>query len=286
MRHVGIGLVKRQVLPARGRGGRAFAGFAARSLALAFVTLQACDRAPADVMIATTTSVEDTGLLEALAAEMREDVPDVRVHMTGVGSGQALALARRGDADLVIVHDPAAESAFVAQGHGDRRRTIMRNDFVVIGPVADPAGVRAATDAADALRRIQGHLFLSRGDSSGTHRKELALWRRAGVEPRGEWYREAGIGQADVIRMAGERGAYALVDRGSFRFLEDGVAAVVLFEDPTQLDNPYSVIVATRAKNPDGARAVADWLAGARARALIDGFGRERYGEPLFQVVP
>lgn len=257
-------------------------------LFLAPLLLAACSSSESGVVtIATTTSVEDTGLLDALIEGMREDLPDVEVRYTGVGSGQALALARRGDADLVIVHDPAAESVFVAEGHGDRRRTIMRNDFVLIGPAADPAAVRSA-DTHDALRRIasSGAEFLSRGDSSGTHRKELALWRGAGVVPDDAWYREAGIGQAELVRMASERGAYALVDRGSFRFLEAGLAVVVLREDPALLDNPYSVIVATRAANAEAARAVGEWLESERARAIIRDHGRARFGEPLFDVVP
>jgi len=258
----------------------------ALTLALSAGFTASCSSEPSDVVVATTTSVEDTGLLDALTAGMRRDLADVNVRFTGVGSGQALALARRGDADVVIVHDPEAETAFVAQGHGDRRRTIMRNDFVVIGPPNDPAGVRSASDALDVMRRLHGHAFLSRGDSSGTHRRELALWRDAGMSPGGAWYREAGIGQADLIRMASEREAYALVDRGSFRALEQSVASVILYQNPTALENPYSVIVATRAKNARGANAVAEWLAGARARAIIDAFGRDRFGEPLFEVVP
>ena len=250
----------------------------------------ACDRSVAradDVILATTTSVEDTGLLEALAVGLREDLPEYRVRMIAVGTGQALEIARRGDADLVLVHDPEAESTFIAQGHGDRRRTIMRNDFVVVGPEADPASVRSSADTRDAFTRIAAtrSLFLSRGDSSGTHRREIALWRNAGLEHEGDWYREAGLGQGDLLRMASERAGYALTDRGTFRFHEARLELAVLHADDPPLDNPYSVIVATRAGNPDGGRAVADWLAGARARAIIDGHGRAQFGAPLFEVV-
>ena len=239
------------------------------------------------VVMATTTSVEDTGLLDALNAGMRADLPDIRVRMVAVGTGQALEIARRGDADLVLVHDPEAESTFVAQGHGDRRRTIMRNDFVVVGPAADPAGVRGTSDTRVALSRIAEtrSLFLSRGDSSGTHRREVALWRQAGVDPAGDWYREAGVGQGDLLRMASEREAYALVDRGTFRFHEATLDLAVLHADDPPLDNPYSVMVATRAANPPGAHAVAEWLAGPRAREIIAAHGVARFGAPLFDVV-
>ena len=163
----------------------------------------------------------------------------------------------------------------------------MRNDFVLIGPPADPARARAAADIIDGLRRIalEEALFLSRGDSSGTHRKELALWRLANVAPEGDWYREAGIGQGDLIRMASERAGYAIVDRGTFRSLERAVDLIVLQERGAPLENPYSVIVATRAPHPDGAAALAAWLSGPRARAIIAAHGARAFGSPLFEPV-
>jgi tungstate transport system substrate-binding protein len=264
---------------------RRVAACAAAALALACSSSETASRD--DVLFVATTTVEDTGLLEALAAGMRRDLPDLRIRIIAVGSGQALALARRGDADLVLVHDPAAESTFVAQGHGDRRRTIMRNDFVLIGPAEDPAEAQGADDIVDALRRIATarRPFLSRGDSSGTHRMEVALWTRTGARPAGEWYREAGIGQGDLIRMADELGAYAVVDRGTFRSLAGRIGLVVLHDHGAPLDNPYSAIVAARARNPAGARAVADWLDGPAARTIIDAFGRAGHGSPLFEPV-
>lgn len=248
------------------------------------------DRAPGSeaILLATTTSVEDTGLLDVLTAAWLDSNPRQPLRVVAVGTGHALELARRGDADLVLVHDPAAESAFIAAGHGDRRRTIMRNDFVIVGPPDDPASVRAASDALEALRRIARarRLFLSRGDSSGTHRKERALWRMAGIEPAGDWYREAGVGQGDLLRMASERAAYLLVDRGTYRFLEPQLTLEILFPEGPVLDNPYSVIVATRAANPEGAHRLADWLDGEEARALIGDYGRARFGDPLFDPTP
>ncbi len=254
------------------------------------VLVAACEDAPAraeSVVMATTTSVEDTGLLDALAEGLRADLPRWRVRMIAVGTGEALELARRGDADVVLVHDPAAESVFVAQGHGDRRRTIMRNDFVVVGPPSDPAGVSGAAETSDAFERIAHAraLFVSRGDSSGTHRREVALWRGTGITPAAEWYLEVGLGQGDLLRMASERRAYALTDRGTFRYHEPRLQLAVLHADQPPLDNPYSVIVASRSADTTGASEVADWLAGERARAIIDAYGREQYGSPLFEVV-
>jgi len=258
-------------------------------IALAALAFSCAEDAPrrSTVHFIATTTVDDTGLLDALAAGMERDLPALRVRIIAVGSGEALALARRGDADLVMVHDPAAESSFVAQGHGDRRRTIMRNDFVLVGPAEDPARVAEADGVLAGLERIARARarFLSRGDSSGTHRKEVALWRSAGMRPEATWYREAGIGQADMIRMANETRAYAVVDRGTFRTLESSVDLVVLQDSGAPLDNPYSVIVASRARNPRGAQRVADWLAGPAARAVIDAFGRAGYGAPLFEPV-
>ena len=254
------------------------------------LVLSSCDGQTAraeTIVMTTTTSVEDTGLLDALGAGLRADLPAIEVRMVAVGTGQALEIARRGDADLVLVHDPDAESTFIAQGYGDRRRTIMRNDFVVVGPAADPAGIRATSDTRAALARIAEtrSLFLSRGDSSGTHRREIALWRQAGIVPAGDWYREAGVGQGDLLRMASERAAYALVDRGTFRFHEAALRLAILHADDPPLDNPYSVIVVTGARNPTGAHAVADWLSGERARAIIAAHGVAEFGAPLFDVV-
>lgn len=242
------------------------------------------DPAYRQVLLASTTSVDDTGLLDTLAVAFRADHPDVHLRVIAVGSGHALELGRRGDADVLLVHDPAAESAFVAAGHAPARRTIMHNDFVIVGPPADPARVRAARATDDALRRIADARapFVSRGDSSGTHRRELALWQNAGVRPHGDWYLEAGIGQGDMLRMASERGAYAAVDRGTYRFLRSHLELEIVHEDGVAMANPYSVLVPVRGPNAAGARVLADWLTGPRAAGVIAAYGATRFGSPLF----
>lgn len=279
---------------------------------LALVTLFGCGGADAGpdgpreqptsrLVLATTTSVDDAGLLDALVPAFRRAHPGLDVQVMAVGSGQALALGRRDDADVLLVHDPAAESLFVARGHALDRRTIMRNDFLLVGPAADPAGVAGSADVLSALGRIaraggsarqpasDAVVFLSRGDSSGTHRRELALWREAGVAPGGDWYRQAGLGMGDLLRMASEQAAYTLTDLATYRFLDrpagdpGGLHLDVLVRGGPRLVNPYSIILVEGAPDPDGARALFDWLAGPGARDIIARHGRARFGEPLFR---
>ena len=236
------------------------------------------------MVLATTTSLEDSGLLDVLVPAFEAAHPGYAVKVVAVGTGQALALGRRGDADVLLVHAPPAESVFVAAGHGLERREIMWNDMVVVGPSADPARVRGLRDAAEAFRRIAaaGAPFVSRGDSSGTHQKELALWRAAGVRPRGAWYLDAGQGMAEVLLMAAEKRAYTLADRATVLALSPRLDLEVLVEGDVRLRNVYSVIRVTRAAEREGAAAFADWLVGPGAQALIGRFGVERFGRPLF----
>lgn len=172
----------------------------------------------------------------------------------------------------------------MAAGYGESRRSVMFNDFVIVGPQDDPAAVRGLSDAAAALARIvaAGSPFVSRGDDSGTHTRERTLWSAAGLEPGGEGYLEAGQGMGAVLMMASEKGAYTLTDRGTFLNLRDRLALVVLVEGDEALRNQYSVIVATEAAERDGARAFAEWITSPAAQALIGQFGIERFGRPLF----
>ncbi|MGH7505307.1 MAG: substrate-binding domain-containing protein, partial [Longimicrobiales bacterium] len=186
--------------------------------------------------------------------------------------------------DVLITHAPAAELQFVADGFGVDRRAVMHNDFVVYGPSADPAGVASSKDAAEAFARIAaaGARFVSRGDDSGTHRKELAIWRMAGIAPAGDWYIEAGLGQADALRVASEREAYMLADRATYTVLRPSLRLMPLVRGDTMLVNRYAVTLVAGAANPAGARTFADWVLGADAAALIRRLGRDAEGVPLF----
>lgn len=238
------------------------------------------------IILATTTSTQDSGLLEALLPAFTADT-GWEVKPLAVGTGQALELGRRGEADALLVHAPAAERELVATGTTGRRLLVMHNDFVIVGPAGDPAGVRGAS-AADALRRIAGgrQLFVSRGDDSGTERKELTLWRHAGPAPSGPWYQSTGQGMGATLRVAGEKGGYTLTDRATFLAQRDTLELEVLVEGDPRLINIYHVIEMTSAAGngvqQDGAAAFADWIVSPAAQQIIAGFGEAQYGQPLF----
>jgi tungstate transport system substrate-binding protein len=259
---------------------------AAITAAIGAVTAAGCgrDEAQQRVLVGTTTSVQDTGLADALARAFAGGQPHWRLVIVAVGSGEALRMAERGDFDVVLAHAPADEAAFMAGGHGESRALIMGNDFVLVGPPADPAGA-ALLPLPDALRRIaaEAHTFVSRGDRSGTHQAELALLAEAGREPAWAGYTEAGAGMADVLRVASARGAYALTDRATFEVLRDQLQLRVVQEGDARLANPYSVIVANRARNSAGARAFAEWLTGPAGQRVIARFGLEEFGRPIFE---
>ncbi len=244
----------------------------------------ACAGGPQEIVLASTTSTEDSGLFEALLPAFRRAHPEYRVRVIAVGSGEALRLAARGDADVVLTHSPRAEAEFMAAGHGESRWPVMFNDFVIVGPEDGPASACPQADAAAALGCIAraGALFISRGDDSGTHARERELWSAAGLEPGGSWYREAGQGMGAVLMMASERRAYTLTDRGTFLSLQDRLRLSVRVEGDPRLRNPYSVTVVRAASNLTGARAFARWLTGREAQRLIGDFGRERFERPLF----
>lgn len=239
------------------------------------------------VVLATTTSVEDSGLLDVLLPAFAQAHPDIQVRTVAVGSGEALAMGRRKDADLLLTHAPWDEARFVVGGYGDRTLPIMYNHFVIAGPAEDPADVRSAASPVEAFRRIAEHEapFLSRGDSSGTHRKELALWQEVRAAPNanaGGWYMESGVGMGDLLRVAAERGAYTLSDRATMLRLGGSAGLTILFDDESdELYNPYAATRVTGAANAEAARVLFDWLAGP-AQSVIGQFGVEEYGRPLF----
>jgi len=201
--------------------------------------------------LATTTSTYETGLLDALLP-LFEQKYKVSVHTLSVGTGKAIATARNGDVDVILVHDRPSEDAFVAEGYGVNRRAVMVNDFVLLGPAQDPAGVSRAAGIVDAFRRMDQNkaLFISRGDESGTHKREKSLWKKAGVVPSGSHYLEAGIGMTATLQMADEKRAYVLSDRATFDHFKTRTELKILFEGDQLLLNPYGIIAVSPYRHP------------------------------------
>ena len=253
-------------------------------IALALGSALSCANEPQEVVLASTTSTEDSGLFEVLIPAFQRACPEYRIRVIAVGSGEALRLASRGDADVVLTHSPRAEEEFMEEGHGLERRRVMYNDFVIVGPPNGPAEHCAGEDAASALGCIAEVRapFVSRGDDSGTHARERRLWHAAGVQPAGDWYIQAGQGMGAVLMMASEKGAYALTDRGTFLSLRDALELVVLVEGDEALRNQYTVTTVRGAAVPEGARAFAEWIVSEDAQRLIGEYGVERFGRRLF----
>ena len=227
--------------------------------------------------LAVTTSFHNSGLSDVLLPRIARDT-GLEVQLLVVGTGQALRLGEAGDVDAILVHSKAAEEAFVAEGHGTHRREIMYNDFVLIGPAADPAGVRGAATAPDALRRIAegGARFVSRGDDSGTHKKELSLWRAANLTPDGTWYAAVGAGMGASLNTASGLGAYIMADRASWLNFGNKGGLAILFEGDPVLFNQYAYLPVNPARHPHVKAAAAsqleDWLTSSTAEALINGY--------------
>ena len=235
-----------------------------------------------EAILATTTSTQDSGLLDELLPDFEEE-SGCTMKTVAVGSGEALELGARGDADVLLVHSPDAEEEFMDDGHGVSREPVMHNDFVIMGPEADPAKVEGAADATEALTRIAEAEapFASRGDDSGTHAKELALWEESGVEPAGDWYFETGQGMGETLTIAGQKSAYSLTDRGTF-LATANLDAAITFEGSDDLQNFYHVIVVDREETAPCAEDLSTWLLEPEVQERIGDFGVEEYGEPLF----
>lgn len=235
-------------------------------------------------VLATTTSTQDSGLLDVLTAEFEKAHPRLRVKVIAVGSGEAIELGRRGDADVLLAHSPDQEEAFVREGRGVFRKPVMSNDFVIAGPDNDPARIRGVVDAVVAFTRVASARaeFLSRADESGTHARELKTWKAAGIVPGGEWYLETGQGMAETLIVASERGAYLLTDTATLRSMEAKVGLLVLSSKDPLLVNPYSVIPVVGARKTEAGLAFAEWITGSKGQAFIGAFGRDRNGTPLF----
>lgn len=260
-------------------------------IALAGLSLLGCNTtadAPAPLRLATTTSVENTGLLAELLAPF-EKRTGVKVNVLAVGTGQALALARRGDVDAVLVHAPEVELPFMAEGHGNDRRTLMHNNFVLVGPRDDPAAIRGGEDAAAALRKISEARarFVSRGDNSGTHLAEQELWQATGTKPSGDWYLESGQGQRASLGVASEKQAYSLVDRATYLVAKAQIDLDILVEGDPRLRNPYSVIAVHPDRHPGvnhlAALALVAWLTSREGQEQIARFRPN--GTALFHPV-
>ncbi len=240
-----------------------------------------------DLLLVSTTSTQDSGLLDVLLPAFTGQT-GYNVQLVAVGSGQALKLGEQGNADVILLHSPAAEKEFVVNGFGIDRRLVMHNDFVIVGPASDPAEIRGE-NPADALKKIfaSGAIFVSRGDDSGTHVKELSLWKNAGIDHTGEdWYLETGQGQGATLSIASEKGGYALTDRGTFLAYKSNVDLEILVESDPFLLNVYHVITVNPEKYPstnlEGAKAFTDFITFAEGQRIIAEFGVEKYGQPLF----
>ena len=237
--------------------------------------------------MSTTTSTENSGLLDVLLPPF-ERMFDVKVDVIAVGTGKALRLGRNGDVDIVFVHAREAEDKFVSDGFGVNRRDVMYNDFVVTGPENDPAKVKGTNNAAKAFAKIAkaGALFVSRGDDSGTHKKEKKIWAQAGVAPRGTWYMEVGQGMGAVLQIADEKRAYTITDRGTYLAFGKKIDLPVLCEGDPLLYNPYGIIAVNPAKYSHAkylkAMSLIGWITSREGQKIIRGFGREKFGRPLF----
>lgn len=241
-----------------------------------------------EVLLATTTSFQDSGLLDDLVSDFALR-SGYRVRATAVGSGAALALGAKGDADVVLAHSEQAELEFMAQGHGERRVRVMHNDFVILGPPSDPAKARGRL-ALDALRAIAAARasFYSRGDRSGTDVFEKALWRQAGVTPAAPWYVEAATGMGQTLQIASEKRAYTIADRGTYLARRRALALAIVAEKDPPLINSYHVITVNPGKHPGvnsaGAAALVEYLVAPETQRRIARFGVAEHGEPLFHA--
>lgn len=241
-----------------------------------------------DLILATTTSTQDSGLLDQLIPAFQK-ATGYKVKTVAVGSGQALKMGQQGNADVLLVHSPAAEKTFVSDGYGTDRRLVAHNYFLVVGPKADPAGIASSTTAAAAFAKVAAAKapFVSRGDGSGTETKELAIWDKAGITPKGQaWYLQSGQGMGATLQIASEKQGYTLTDNATFLASASKLQLISLVKGDPFLLNVYHVIAVNPAKSPkvnsEGAKAFADYVTGSAGQALIAQFGAAKNGDALF----
>ncbi|MFH1227942.1 MAG: substrate-binding domain-containing protein [Planctomycetota bacterium] len=293
------------------------------ALVLGIIVSAACSKVEpkAPIILATTTSFQDSGLLDVLVQEFKKQ-SGYELKPISVGSGEAVAMGKRGEADVMVVHSPKDEEAFMQEGFGKSRQPLMYNDYVLVGPETDPAGCKGMKTAAEAFTAISNTnaSFISRGDKSGTHKKEQSIWAKANIKPAGTWYVEAGQGMGEVLNMANNKAAYALTDRGTYLAHSSAVSdkgalqptipgsnsvasgaiklpeyrskasLKIMVEGDPILINPYSVIIPNPAKFPKmnlkGGEKFAEFLLADGTQKMIADFGVDKYGEPLFHIYP
>ncbi|HEY3316813.1 MAG TPA: extracellular solute-binding protein [Coriobacteriia bacterium] len=246
---------------------------------------------PSEIVLASTTSTQDSGLFSVLIPAFEKDNPDFKVKVVAVGSGEALKLGEKKDADVLLVHSKKAELAFVEKGFGGPRKDVMYNDFVIVGPASDPGKIKGTDKASAAFKKIAAAgkagkaVFVARGDASGTSTKEMSIWTSAGVEPTktaGSWYLSTGQGMGEVLKLTSEKQGYTLSDRATWLTMKDSLQLTLLVEGDKALFNQYGVIPVAGAKNAAGAQAFADWITGPKGQEVIKSFGVEKYGQALF----
>lgn len=240
-----------------------------------------------DVILATTTSTVDSGLLDVLVPEFEKQT-GYKVKTISVGTGQALEMGKKGEADVLLVHAPASEKELVDAGVGIDYTLVMHNDFVIVGPASDPAAVKNAKNSAEAFKQIASKpvIFVSRGDDSGTHKKELSIWKEAGIKPSGAWYQSTGAGMGQTLQVASEKQAYTLTDRATYLAQKANLKLVILKEGDKSLLNIYHVMAVNPEKfdkvNYEGAKAFVDFMVAPQTQKMIGEFGKDKYGQSLF----
>ncbi|KJS88123.1 MAG: hypothetical protein JM58_02245 [Peptococcaceae bacterium BICA1-8] len=270
-------------------------------IVLSVISINACTKNPSpsketpaveeSLVLATTTSTQDSGLLDILIPAFEKEY-NTEVKVIAVGSGQAMEMGKKGDADALLVHSPAAEDQFMAEGWGKVRKDVMYNQFLIVGPKADPAGISGMTDAVAALKKLAdtNSKFISRADKSGTHSKELSIWKAAEVTPAGSWYIESGQGMGDTLMMAIEINAYTLTDEATFLSFKNKASSLhVVVQGDKLLFNPYGAIAVSPEKYPNirfkAAEAFVNFISEGEGQAIIHAFGKKKYGKNLFTPV-
>ena len=258
-------------------------------VSLLFITgMTSVQAQPKTIILATTTSTQDSGLLDVLLPIFEKKTGSF-VKTIAVGSGQSMAMGQKGEADVLLVHSPTAEKKFIAEGYGVNRRLVMHNDYIIVGPPGDPAKIKGLKPASEAFKKIASGkaLFLSRGDNSGTHSKEKEIWKAAGIDPEKEkWYQQTGLGMGQTLSVAAEKRGYTLADRGTYLALKKNLGLDILVEGDAILLNIYHVIEINPAKwskiNVAGGKAFADFMVSKETQDIIKIFGVDKFGSPLF----